>query len=234
VFEIGPYRFSDVDVAATLRHADDLFDVLVDGVDPVAAALAAPYRERALAAAARSGAEGLAGYWPELRACAAALRAAGAYGEPLTGRVAQLNTSGGGVPKLPVERVTVGYGGVVGDVQATRKHHGRPWQGLCLWGAEVIDAFAADGHPICYGSAGENVTVAGIDWARVRPGVMIDLGTVTAEAMAYAIPCHQNARWFRDGQIHLMHRSQGPVARVYAMVVTPGEIAVGDPITVRS
>ncbi len=227
MIEIGPYRFTETDARATLRHADDLFDVLVADVPPATAALAAPFRTRALAAIGGPLDDALTGYWAELRAAADALRSAGAYGTA-RGRVVHLATSHGGVPKTSVDRIDAGYGGVAGDVQATRRHHGRPWQALCLWSAEVIDDFAGAGHPIGPGSAGENVTVAEIDWARVRPGVLLDVGTVRCEVVAFALPCAQNARWFRGGNFNLMHHRNGPVSRVYALVTGPGTIAVGD------
>lgn len=233
MIEIGPYRFSEDDAKATLRHADDLFDVLVDDVDPEVAATALPYRARAIAGASRALREALPAYWCELRGAAAALREAGAYGDPVAGRVAQLNMSKGGVPKQPVDRVEVGFGGVVGDVQATRRHHGRPWQALCLWSAEVIDALAAEGHPIGYGFAGENITVADIPWERARPGVLLTVGTVRCEVVAFAIPCAQNAPWFLGGDFNTIHRRNGPISRIYALVIEPGEIATGDPVVVR-
>jgi MOSC domain-containing protein YiiM len=229
---IGPHRFTPADARATLRHAEDLFDLLVDGLPTATAALAGPFRTAALAVVDRPLDDALATYWSQLRAAGDALRAAGAYGGPVRGTVVRLGTSAGGVPKVAVERVDVGYDGVVGDVQATRRHHGRPWQALCLWSAEVIDDLTRLGHPIGYGSAGENVTISGIDWARVRPGAVLDIGTVRCDAVAFALPCRQNARWFNGGKIGLMHHRTGPVSRVYALVTTPGAIATGDDVLV--
>jgi hypothetical protein len=173
-------------------------------------------------------ADELGAAWLGLRVLTDAMRAAGVFGGRSSGTVVQLNRSGGGVPKLPLPVVDVDWGGVVGDVQATRRHHGRPWQALCLWDAGVIDGLAAAGHPIGYGSAGENVTLSGLDWARVRPGVRLRLGTVRCEASSYAVPCSQNARWFTDRAFALIHHEAGPVSRIYATVLEPGRIATGD------
>ncbi len=112
-------------------------------------------------------ADALCEAWLGLRRVADALREAGLFGGPSAGTVVQLNRSGGGVPKLPLPVVDVDWGGVVGDVQVNRRHHGRPFQALCLWDADVIDRFASEGHPIGYGSAGENVTTPG---TRMEPG----------------------------------------------------------------
>jgi MOSC domain-containing protein YiiM len=232
MIRIGPHRFTQADARATLRHADGLFDLLVEGLPAATAELAAPFRAEAAAVVDRPLDDALAACWATLRAAGDAFRAGGAYGAPVRGSVVRLGTSGGGVPKVAVDRVDVGFGGVDGDVQATRRHHGRPWQALCLWSAEVIDDFARMGHPIAYGSAGENITVAGIDWARVRPGVVLDVGTVRCDVVAFALPCAQNARWFRGGDFNLMHHRRGPVSRVYALVTGPGTIATGDDVVV--
>lgn len=175
----------------------------------------------------------LAAAWTGIRLVGDELRRSGAIaasGAP-SGTVAQLNTSHGGVPKLPVDTADVDHGGVVGDRQATRRHHGRPWQALCLWSREVIGALAADGHPIAPGSAGENVTIAGIDWALVRPGVVLEFGSVRCEVSSFSVPCRQNARWFRNGEFGVIHRDRGPVSRVYATVLEPGGVATGDDVT---
>ena len=109
-------------------------------------------------------------------------------------------------------------------------HHGRPWQALCLWSGEVIDAFAADGHPVAPGAAGENVTIRGLDWSAVRTGVRFRMGTVLAEASLWALPCKTNAGWFLGGDFEVMHHDRGPVSRMYATVIEPGEIASGDAV----
>jgi MOSC domain-containing protein YiiM len=171
--------------------------------------------------------------WLGLRAVAEALRAAGTYGSTETGTVVQLSASGGGVPKLPVGEVDVGWSGVDGDVQATRLHHGRPWQALCLWSADVVDELAAAGHPIAYGRAGENVTIGGLDWAHVRPGARLRIGAVRCEVSSYSLPCSKNAQWFIGGRFDTMHYERGPVSRVYATVTAPGHIATGDPATLE-
>ncbi|WP_051062972.1 MOSC domain-containing protein [Ilumatobacter nonamiensis] len=149
------------------------------------------------------------------------------------GAVLQVNASDGGVPKTAIDEATVGVRGVEGDVQAARVHHGRPWQALCIWSGDVIERLAADGHPIAPGCAGENVTVSGLDWAQLRGGTVIDIGTVRCQLSAPAVPCQKNARWFLDGDISLMDQRLHPEStRWYASVVRPGSIRAGDSVTV--
>jgi MOSC domain-containing protein YiiM len=104
---------------------------------------------------------------------------------------------------------------------------------LCIWSSEVIDELTAGGHPIAPGAAGENITVTGLPWAEVRAGARLRIGDAVAEVTPYALPCAQNARWFADGDVNHMHHSRGPVSRVYALVVTPGPVAVGDTVTLE-
>jgi len=154
---------------------------------------------------------------------------AGAY----RGVVSGLHASGGGVPKLPIDSATVGWSGVEGDRQGSRVHHGRPWQALCLWSDEVIAGFAAQGHPIRPGYAGENITVRGLAWECARPGANVTIGSVEATLTAYAIPCSQNEAWFANGNFELMSHERGPVSRIYARVDRPGTITLGDSLTLR-
>lgn len=231
---LEPYRFTVTDARRTLIHAHDLLDVLADGRD---ASVLLPLRDRLEATLAGLDpaslpatqlAEPLAAVWSVLAGAGPALRAAGQLPDRAEGVVHQLNVSDGGVPKHPVEVLQVGYDGAHGDRQGNRTHHGRPWQALCLWSLEVIDALAAQGHPIGAGSAGENVTLRGLDWAHVRPGVCLQLGSVLAEVMSYAPPCRHNARWFHDGDVSRISHERGPVSRVYARVLLPGVIRPGD------
>lgn len=150
------------------------------------------------------------------------------------GSVAQLNVSDGGVPKRPVESADVSSRGLAGDRQAARQHHGRPLQALCLWSAEVIEALQAEGHPIGAGFAGENVTIAGIDWASIRPGTQLRIGEVLAEISAWATPCKKNAAWFVDRDVDRMNHDRHPGwSRAYAWVRQPGTVRRGDVVVVE-
>lgn len=171
--------------------------------------------------------------WNGIRQVGVALREAGIFESGPPGRVAQLNLSDGGVPKTPAPSGEVNWHGLVGDSQHARQHHGRPWQALSLWSSEVIAAFAALGHPIHAGATGENITIEGLEWETVRPGVRLTIGDVRCEVSAYAIPCSKNARWFLDERFDLMHHDNGPVSRLYATVLEPGRIETGDDVVLE-
>jgi MOSC domain-containing protein YiiM len=147
------------------------------------------------------------------------------------GRVTGLQRSGGGVPKLPVERAIVRSGGMEGDRQANRRYHGGPQRALCLYAQERLDDLAAAGHPIWRGTLGENVTIAGLPWERVRPGARMRIGTVEAEVTGFAAPCRKIAYAFSDGDFIRIGEKVNPGwSRVYVRILTEGEMAVGDPV----
>ena len=217
---IGPYTFTETDARRTVANLDDVWALYAQSRD--AAVLEALYPT--LTGDLDTDVQRV---WAAWTAAGPALRAVGQMPARAEGTVAQLNLSQGGLPKTAVERVDVEWRGVVGDRQATRVHHGRPWQALCLWSTEVIDALHADGHPIAPGLAGENITLSGLPWADVRAGVRLRVGEVLCEISAYALPCFQNRAWFKGGEFEVMHNERGDVSRVYATVLEPGAIAVG-------
>jgi MOSC domain-containing protein YiiM len=154
--------------------------------------------------------------------------------ETATGEVAALHSSKGGVPKGAVLTGTVGLRGLDGDRQATRLHHGRPWQALCLWSAETIDRLQAEGHPIAPGLAGENILISGFDWAEAKPGTLLHIGSMVAEVTVAALPCKKNAGWFVGGNFNRMHHErEAGVSRMYAAVLQPGTITRGDAVTLE-
>lgn len=80
------------------------------------------------------------------------------------GRIASINRSDGGVPKLPVNSARITVNGVDTDRQADRVHHGGPDRAVCLYSLEHILMLQAEGNPIYPGSIGENLTLTGVPW----------------------------------------------------------------------
>lgn len=255
MISLDPYEFTETDALRTMAAVGGLWSSMMEGrsshaaellgaglASRLAATLGAP-AETSLAdlgALASSSLEGsplltsaLADAWNTLATASVTLRADGQMPPTSHGVVSQLSTSKGGVPKLALDTVEVSYSGVIGDVQGSRNHHGRPWQALCLYSDELINAFRAQGHTIGRGSAGENITISGLNWAEVRPGVRLRVGTVLADVQAYAVPCRHNAQWFTDGDFNHMSSQHGPVSRVYATVREPGQISTGDTVVLE-
>ena len=223
MYVIGPYRFTETDAKRTVMFGDEIFDLYARGpkrrghrASPSAGRRPANSRRISPPSGRRGRRRG--------RPCAPPV----SYRARAEGVVEQLSVSPGGLPKLPIDPAEVTWTGMVGDRQATRLHHGRAWQALCIWSSEVIDEFRAAGHPLAPGRAGENITIRGLPWNEVRAGVRLQIGSVLCEVSCYALPCRTNKPWFLNGNFNLMHHDRGPVSRVYATVLQPGIIAVGD------
>lgn len=149
------------------------------------------------------------------------------------GVVAQLFRASGGVPKAPVSDVTVERRGIVGDGQAHRQFHGRPFQALSLFSEELVAQLRHEGHPIVAGGVGENITTRGIDWNLLQPGVQLRVGTVIAEIACFADPCSQIAHNFIGRKFNRIDEDRHPgFGRRYAWVLEPGVIRVGDGIVI--
>ncbi len=147
------------------------------------------------------------------------------------GEVVQLSISPGGVPKTPIEVANVGALGIAGDGHTDMKHHGGPERALCLWAVERIEALQEEGHPIFAGAAGENVTIRGVNWDRVVPGVRLRIGDVLCEITGYASPCDNNSEWFRGRDFTRMSQKVHPGwSRTYARIIETGVIRTGDPV----
>ena len=146
----------------------------------------------------------------------------------------RIHVSKGGVPKHEIESVHVTRSGLEGDGHAKPDIHGGPQQAVCLFALERIEALAEEGHPISPGSVGENVTVRGLDWDGVHPGVRLRLGPqVLLEISGYAAPCRTIAGSFSDGRFQRLNQLKAPGwSRLYAEVLAEGVIRAGDPVSV--
>ena len=123
-------------------------------------------------------------------------------------------------------------GGVAGDLQRDREHHGGPDRALCLFSMELIRALQAEGHPIAPGHIGENLTVEGLDWDAVAPRSRLLLGEdVLVEVTRYTSPCVNIRAAFTGGEYARVSQKRNPGAsRVYARVLRTGAIRRGDPV----
>lgn len=148
------------------------------------------------------------------------------------GALASINVSSGGVPKRRLTGAKVSRSGLLGDAQNDTEHHGGPERAVCVYSLERIRALQAEGHPIDVGTAGENVTVEGIDWDLVVPGTRVRLGDeVLLEVAAFTDPCKTIRESFIDGRfVRISQKLHPGWSRVYARVLSEGEIRFGDPV----
>lgn len=154
----------------------------------------------------------------------------------MPGRIAQISVSPGGVPKRPVESARVTSLGLDGDGHRSTKHHGGPDRALCLFSLERIQALRREGHAIVPGGTGENLTVEGLDWSAVEPGIHLLLGlAVLAEITRYTSPCFTIAASFVDRDFSRVSQQRHPGdSRVYARVLREGVLRRGDAVRLLS
>lgn len=134
-----------------------------------------------------------------------------------------------------MQSAVVGPSGIEGDRQATRRHHARPWQALCLYSTHVIDALASEGHPISPGLVGENLTLSGLDWSALRAGLVVTIGDVRMRLSSPAAPCTKTSGSFADcNHVRMAHELHPGWGRWYASVLSGGTIHPGDTVTVTS
>ena len=155
----------------------------------------------------------------------------------MTGHVYQLNTSRGGLPKLPVSQAFVGPLGLETDAHAHPKIHGGPRQAVLCIAKEVIDQLCLAGFPVYPGALGENVTTAGVDYRTWRTGQRWRIGEVTLEFTKVRAPCKQLDVYSPALQAALYDarvKAGDPASPLwarsgfYAAVVLPGMVRQGD------
>jgi MOSC domain-containing protein YiiM len=150
----------------------------------------------------------------------------------MPGRIVRINVSPGGVPKRPVPEARVTLLGLEGDGHRNAALHGGPDRALCLFSVERIEALQSEGHPVEPGTLGENLTLAGLDWATVQPGDFFRLGKeALVEITRFTSPCTNVRGAFLDGAYARVSQTRHPGwSRVYARVHVPGAIAAGDSV----
>lgn len=146
------------------------------------------------------------------------------------GQIVQINVSQGGVPKTAVRAAELRATGLVGDKQRNTRLHGGPNKAVCLYSLEHILTLQAEGHPIYAGAAGENLTIADVDWQEMVPGSRWRIGReVLIEITSYTVPCKNIRDSFQNEEFTRISQKVNPGwSRVYARVLQEGSICVGD------
>jgi MOSC domain-containing protein YiiM len=146
---------------------------------------------------------------------------------PNSGVVVSVNLSERkGVRKTPVDRGTLVFDrGFEGDAHAGDWH-----RQVSLLGQESIDAMVAEGLEVGPGDFAENITTSGVDLPALPLGSLIEIGArAVLEVSQIGKVCHTKcAIYYQAGDCVM------PREGIFAVVRTPGEIRVGDPIKVLS
>ncbi|MBT9315543.1 MOSC domain-containing protein [Leptothoe spongobia] len=147
-------------------------------------------------------------------------------------QITQINISDGGVPKHPIPAAQITLDGLIGDRQRNLKYHGGPDRAVCLWSADIIQMLQTEGHPIVPGSAGENITIAGLSWETLGPETQLQLGDkVRLQITDYAPPCRNISKFFSDRRYSRINQDHHPgSSRLYACVLSPGIVSLGNSV----
>jgi len=108
----------------------------------------------------------------------------------LSGIVHQVSISKGGVPKLAVPEAWATPLGLEGDGHFHPQIHGGPEKALLLVSLEDLETLRAAGFPVFPGALGENLTIRGMDFRRLRTGQRFIVGNAAIEITHLRQPCH--------------------------------------------
>jgi MOSC domain-containing protein YiiM len=157
------------------------------------------------------------------------------------GIILQVNTSLGGLPKLPISEVYITPTGLGGDRHSHPAIHGGPRKAVLIIASEVVDTLVARGYPVFYGALGENLTTRGIPIRDIRIGDQIRAGGALLEITQPRGPCLQldvYGETIKQEIYDLRVKRNDPasprwgMSGFYASVISPGPVGTGDIIAV--
>jgi len=142
-----------------------------------------------------------------------------------------------GLPKPELETAQVDREGLVGDYNRYRHErlHDDPDSALLILPGETLAELARDGWPVRPGDLGENLTLEGLPYAALHPGVTLAVGPELVVTVRRACtPCQYLAGLPYVGPARLAEFQRAVLGRRgwYARVDRPGRIHRGDPVRV--
>lgn len=161
----------------------------------------------------------------------------------MSGRILQMSVKSKtpgqrGLPKRAVTHLEIQATGAVGDFNHYRTEElpGDLDQAVLVLTDEILTALGAEGWPVRPGDLGENLTLADIPEADLKPGVRLRLGEVLLEislacdpcTVLYALPYVGSGRG--PEFIRALHGRRG----WYSRVIRPGTVGPTTPVEVVS
>ena len=142
----------------------------------------------------------------------------------------------GGVPKLPLKKAVVKFEGLEGDHNRFRmeRKNGDIRRAVSIFSLERILQLQEEGHPIDVGTTGENFTIKGMDWTKLKIGMTIGLGSVLIRLSEPCAPCSKIGKSFMENKFSRIdqNKNQG-WSRWSASVVEEGSVSVGDTVYIQ-
>jgi len=140
-----------------------------------------------------------------------------------------------GLPKMPVETVTITKAGVEGDYNRFRKEKKKndPDMAVMLLSTDVIDALNSEGWPVNPGDLGENITLTNIDYSLLKPGDRLNIGEVSLEISLICDPCTNlnNLPYVGKDKSTSFIKTLMKRRGWYARVLKVGKVTAGDSVT---
>lgn len=113
--------------------------------------------------------------------------------------------------------------GIDGDAHAGKWH-----RQISLLSADKIEAFNARGANVIPGAFGENLVVKGFDFRALPVGTLLRCGDVLLEMTQIGKECHSHCEIYKKMGECIMPREG-----VFARVIEPGSISVGDEMSIE-
>ncbi|MBP9855154.1 MAG: NTP transferase domain-containing protein [Candidatus Omnitrophica bacterium] len=141
--------------------------------------------------------------------------------------VVSINISKGGIPKIPIDSVNIIEKGLVGDEHNHEKHY-RLAQAVCIQDIERLNELSKKGYPLNPGTAGENLTVEGLNVNALPIGTILEFsGGVVLEITRTRPTCYVM------DQIHPSLKEDATGCHgMYARVLKEGLLTTGEIIGV--
>lgn len=141
-----------------------------------------------------------------------------------------------GLPKRAASSLRVTLDGAEGDYNNYRARtlSGDRDQALLVVTQDILDALRAEGYPVQPGDLGENLTLAGIREADLRPGVHLKVGEVSIVISKPCEPCTElyTLPYIGEARGPAFLKAATDRRGWYARVLAPGMIVEGCPVSV--
>jgi len=142
------------------------------------------------------------------------------------GEVVAVCISEGGIPRVPVPEIRLTFSGIEGDGHLHIEHF-TPDRAVTLFSFEQIQQFSSRKLSFSSGSAGENVSVKGLDLSLLEPGDYVEIGPTLLRVTKPFKPCYA-----QEAQSEQKAENDQEQKGVFASIVRPGRVQSGDHVIV--
>jgi molybdopterin-guanine dinucleotide biosynthesis protein A len=143
------------------------------------------------------------------------------------GKVVSVNTSVGGIPKLPQKQVKTQTTHLEGDGRNHAKHD-RPWRAVSLLSTEALVSGHFHKYGLKPGEMGENLSIEGLEVQNLDPGALLHFsGGVIIEITEPRTPCY-----VLDALSPTIQEEAWEHCGVMGRIIQDGVLSPGETVTV--